>query len=537
MLANCRLDSIGDGSIMSDYDVVIAGGGHNALACGAFLSMQGVSVLIAERNDWIGGGAVTKEITLPGFKHDLFGSSHIWCHVNPDYREVLRPELEKYGLKYLWADDEITGHPMDEGPGIMLYKSVDKTCDSIAEYSKVDARRYREIVEDFVEIRDGFEKGFFSPPNPPSLQAAAMEGSEEGLRRLRDYQLSTRAFVEENFENTYVRAFIHGWAMGPHIKPDQEAMGASFYIMVPAVHFYGQAIPEGGSQQLPFACRRLIEDKGGKVLTKATVERFIIADGECKGIRIEDGTEILAGKAVVTELDPKQTFLRLIEPRHLEDRFLRMVRNFRFGDIGIFRVHYALNEAPHFKHRGDMNNSPYHRMFGPIPEVVKHFAEVDMGRLPSEPFIHSLCWSVRDPSRAPAGKHCLTVDTFPPCQLSDGRSWEELKEAFAATLLRRLRIYTDNMDDDNILAYAIHSPEDLYAHNRSFYKGSPTGGERIQAQLGYFRPLPGYSQYKSPIKRLYMAGPSCHPGGGISAMGTITANVILKDLGLPAREF
>jgi phytoene dehydrogenase-like protein len=521
---------------MADYDIVIAGGGHNGLACGAFLTLHGLRVIVLERNDWIGGGAVTQEITLPGFKHDLFGSSHIWCQVNPDYTNILRPELEKYGLKYLWAEDEITGHPMAEGPGIILYKSLDKTCDSIAQYSKQDAQRYREIVEDFVEIKDGFAKTFFSPPLPPSMQWSVMEKTEEGLRRLRDFNLSTRAFVEENFGNRYVQAFIHGWAMGPHIKPDQEGMGATFYIMVPAVHYFGQAIPEGGSMQLPLACRRLIEAKGGTVRTNATVAKFIIADGECKGVHVEEGTEILARRAVITALDPKQTFLRLIDEKHLDPAFLRMVRNFRFGDIGIFRIHYALKEAPKFKHGAHFDRVPYHRIFGPIPEVVKHFAQVDMGELPSEPFIHSLCWSVRDPTRAPAGKHCLTVDTFPPCELSGGRKWDDYKEAFARTQLNQLRRFTTNMDDDNILAYAIHTPEDLYAYNRSFYKGSPTGGERIQAQLGYFRPFPGYSQYRSPIKKLYMAGPSCHPGGGISAMGTITANVVLQDLGLKEKD-
>jgi phytoene dehydrogenase-like protein len=522
---------------MFDSDVVIAGGGHNGLACGAFLTLHELKVVVVERNAWVGGGAVTKEITLPGFKHDLFGSSHIWCQVNPDYVNTLRPALEKYGLKYLWAEDEITGHPMAEGPGIMLYKSLDKTCDSIAEYSKQDAQRYREIVEEFVEIKDGFAKQFFSPPLPPSMQWMAMEKSEQGLRRLRDYNLSTRAFVEENFENKYVQAFIHGWAMGPHIKPDQEGMGATFYIMVPAVHYFGQAIPEGGSMQLPEACRRLIEDQGGKVITNATVERFIIADGECKGLRTEDGTEIHAQRCVVTALDTRQTFLDLIDGRHLDDGFLRMVRNFRYGDIGIGRVHLAIKEAPQYQHGAWMSRSPYHRIFGPIPEVVKHFAEVEAGELPSEPFIHSLCWSVRDPTRAPAGHHCLTVDSFPPCELSRGRKWEDEKEGYAQNMLRKLREHTTNMGDDNILAYKVHTPEDLYAHNRCFYKGSPTGGERILAQLGYFRPLPGYSQYRSPIKKLYMTGPSCHPGGGISAMGTITANVILEDLGMKEKEY
>ena len=522
---------------MSDYDVIIAGGGHNGLVCGAFLSLHGLTVLVAERNDWVGGGAVTAEITLPGFKHDLFGASHVWCHVNPDFRNVLRPELEKnYGLNYLWSEDEITGHPMPEGPGIVIYKSVDKTCDSLARYSQADARRYRAIFDDFKEIEDGFVKGFFSPPNPPSYHLAAMENSEEGLRMLRDYHLSAAAFVEENFENKWVRSAILGWAMGPHVKPHQEGMGASFYIMIPAMHIYGQSIPEGGSMQLPLSCKRLIEDKGGSVLTNSTIEQFIVSNGECRGIRLQDGAEIIGGQAVITALDPVQTFTRLIDPVHLDGKFLRMCRNFRFGDIGIFRVHYALEDAPDFNNGGDMNKVAYHRIFGPVQEVVDHFAEVDKKQLPMDPFIHSLCWTVKDPGRAPAGKHCLTIDTFPPTELAGNVKWDDVKEDYARVLLAVLRRHTRNMDDDNILASKIHTPEDLYAHNRSFYKGSPTGGDRIMSQLGFFRPFPGYSQYKSPIKKLYMTGPSCHPGGGISAMGTITAKVVLQELGLMAGE-
>ena len=118
---------------MADYDVIIAGGGHNGLICAAVLVGSGLKVLVLERNDWVGGGALTRELTLPGFKHDPFGSSHVWIHLNPAFQR-LRPELEKHGLKYIWSDDHITGHPNKyEGQGIIVYKDVDKTCDTIAE--------------------------------------------------------------------------------------------------------------------------------------------------------------------------------------------------------------------------------------------------------------------------------------------------------------------------------------------------------------------------------------------------------------------
>ena len=186
---------------MPDYDVIIAGAGHNGLICAAQLVKNGLQVLVIERNDWVGGGVLTRELTLPGYKHDSFGSSHVWIHLNPDFQE-LRPELEQHGLKYIWSEDHITGHPNKyEGPGILVYKDVDKTCDTIAEYSKADAIRYKEIYDEFGEIQDGVIKAMFAPPAPPSYLFQGLENNPEGMQRLRDYQLSSRQFTLENFEN------------------------------------------------------------------------------------------------------------------------------------------------------------------------------------------------------------------------------------------------------------------------------------------------------------------------------------------------
>ena len=515
---------------MSDYDIVLVGGGHNSLACAAVLSKAGLKVLVAERNAWLGGGAVTQEITLPGFKSDLFGSNHVWIHANPRINELL-PELEQYGLRYLWAEDEIMGHPMQEGPGIVVFRDVDKTCDSIAEYSSKDALRYREIHDGFVEIKDGFVKNMFSPPAPPSYMPASMEKSPDGLKMLRNYNLSARAFVMENFENPNVQAFLISWALGPNIKPDQQGAGSIFYIMIPAVHVYGQAIPEGGSIALPEALARYVEAHGGTVLTGSPVSRIVIRDGEAKSIRLEDNTEIHARKAVVTTLEPKQTFLRLVERAHLEDDFIRMVENFTFGDVASFRVHFALHEAPVFTGDELLSKAPFQRTIVPLEEIDEHFAQISIGAPPGSPPIHCHCWTLRDPTRAPEGKHTFMIDTFVPSRLRN-REWSGFKEEYSKELIKTLRRFSTNMSDDNILAQHPHSPVDMEALNPCFVGGVPSGGERTLAQLGYFRPFPGYSQYRSPIKNLYMAGPSCHPGGGISGMGVITADVMLRDFGL-----
>ena len=522
------------GSVTRTFDVVIAGAGVNGLACGAVLARAGMTVCVLERAPWVGGGAVTREVTLPGFKHDLYGSSHVWIHCNPDFTEIKR-ELAAHGLEYVPSEDQITGHPdSGGGPGIVIYRSIDKTVASIARYSENDARRYRRIYDDFNLVRDGFLKAFFSPPVPPSLTAQAMERSREGLRRLREFSLSARAWVEQNFSHDFVRAVMLNWALAPQILPEQEGAGQSFYIMIPAIHVFGQSIPRGGSQQLPLAMSRYIEARRGAVLTGSPVSAFLIEGGEARGVQLADGQQIRAARAVVSALDPRQTFRRLIGPEHLSEDFLELVDAYSFGRISICRAHLALKEPPRFTNGPEMSACAFHRIVDSTPQLIKQYAEIAQGIPPSDPFLWSACWTLMDETRAPHGGHTLIVDTFVSNWLADGRTWEELKESYTReVLLPKLRQYAPNIGAETILGCYVDARESLEAANPSFVDGTTNGGERVQAQLGYFRPFPGYAHYRSPVRGLYMTGPHCHPGAGISAAGTIAAKVILEDL---ARE-
>jgi phytoene dehydrogenase-like protein len=518
---------------MAEFDIVIAGAGSNGLFCGAALARAGLKVAVVERNPWIGGGVVTREVTLPGFKHDMYGSSHVWIHTNPLFRE-LRPELEEYGLKYIWSKDNITGHPFWDDTSIVVYHDVDKTVSSIGQFSEKDARRYRDIYDSFINIKDGFLHQMFSPPNPPSLLVSALETTEEGLEMLRNYNLSLKDFVCENFEEPHVRSFILSWAMAPPLYPTSEGKGELFWIMIPAIHTYGESIPEGGSMELPKAIARYIEGHGGKVMVNAPVVRFIVEDGEAKGVELADGQKILANKAVVTNIEPKQAFLKLVEPGILDEKFLRKVKNYDYGMYSVERIHLALNEPPKFKAGEEVDKCAFWRMAGTVEDMERHYAEILMGELPSNPGLWAACWTKMDPSRAPEGKHTLILDTFVPQRLSGGRSWEDqdLVENYRKVILDKFREYTSNMGDDNILAYYVDTPITLERDNPNHVNGNTVGGVMSMAQGGYFRPFPGWSQYRTPIKRLYMAGPFTHPGGGISGAGIVPAGVILEDLGL-----
>lgn len=515
-------------SVGADADVIVIGGGHNGLACAAGLAREGLKTLVVEQNTWLGGATGTHEVTLPGFKHDLYGSSHVWIHANPHFREIL-PELREHGLEYIWSEDLITGHPTANGPGIIVYKDVDKTCESIAWYSPADARRYREIFDGFIEIKDGFIKGMFSTPAPPSYLPTAMQNSVAGLKMLRDYNLSARAFVEENFEHPEVKNVILGWALAPQIMPDQEAVGQTFYIMIPGIHVYGQAIPKGGSQMLAEALANYVRANGGTVLTGTGVRQILVDKGVARGIRLADGRELSARKAVVSSLDPKQTFLKLIDSAWLDPSVIRMAKAFSFGNIGVFRSHYALNEPPDFLNGEAMSKTSFQRIFYSVADTRAHYADIAMGIPPRNPFIWTACWTLQDPSRAPAGKHTLIIDTFVPNTLRSGESWEDIKHDFAALLMQKLRSYTRNMGPDNLLAEYIDTPVSIERANACLVGGATTGGERTLSQSGYFRPMPGYSQYRGPLQNLYLTGASCHPGGGITAMGMVTAKEMLAD--------
>ncbi len=521
------------------YDVVVAGGGVNGLACASILALEGLEVCVVERNPWVGGGAVTREVTEPGFRHDMFGSSHVWIHINQDFKRSLEPELAKHGLEYLYQTDHITGHPdRTGGPGIVIYKSIDKTCDSIARYSEKDARRYRAIYDDFHLIRDGVVKNFFSPPQPPSTMARAMETSHEGLARLQEFSLSARAWVDYNFENDFVKSVMLNWALAPQILPDQEGAGQSFYVMIPSIHDFGQAIPRGGSQMLPESMRRFLQANGNDVRLGVPVERIVVENGRAAGLELADGARLSARRAVVSALEPRQTFRRLIAPGQLEDAFLDKVDRYSFGRVTICRVHLALTQPPRFENGEDMSLCAFHRIVDSTEQLIRFYGEIAMGVPPTDPFLWSACWTLVDPSRAPEGKHTLIFDTFVPNWLADGRAWEDIGTDYARNvLLPKLRQYVPNISDETILGMYVETKESLEAANPSFVDGTTNGGERIAAQLGYFRPFPGFAHYRAPIRDLYMTGPHCHPGGGISAMGTITARVMLDDMGIRAAEF
>ncbi|MCL4745109.1 MAG: NAD(P)/FAD-dependent oxidoreductase [Burkholderiaceae bacterium] len=514
------------------YDVIIAGAGHNALTCGAMLSKMGLKVILFEKNAWIGGGAVTREIAAPGFKHDTHSWGHVWIHSNPIFT-LLKPELEeKWGLKYIYSDDAMVGGAFPDGTGLTISRSVDKTCADFARLSQKDAKRYREIYEFWSEIRAGFTKHWWSPPENESMSIAMLEQTPEGRRMLRNQMMSCKDFVEENFENPYIKSFLLFFSLAPNIKPDQENLGSIFHIMIPHLHDYGESIPMGGSGELSHSLARMVEGYGGRVVPSAGVRKFIVKNGTAVGVELENGTEVYANKAVVTAIDPKHTYLEMIDRSLLPEDVVEGAERFKPGKIPCSNSYWALNDHPVLKAGPEVTSTAYWRCMGFVEDLVDHWAEIERGVMPTDPSINVACLSMKDPTRAPPGKHTAIIYTFAPYQLRDGTDWDDVEEEWGNRLLKTFRKYAVNMSDDNIIARFINTPKSIAADNVCMLDGANMGGEMARFQMGTFRPFSGWANYRGPFKNFYHVGPWNHPGGGVTAMGGITAIEMMKDFGI-----
>ena len=495
------------------YDVVIAGAGHNALVCGAMLAKMGLKVIAFERNAWIGGGAVTREMTAPGFKNDTHSWGHVWIHSNPIFN-LLKPELEeKWGLKYIYSENGMVGGAFEDGTGLTIHRSIDKTCEDFARISQKDAKRYREIYDYWGEIRDSFVKQWWNPPEAESLHLAALEGTQEGRLMLRNQMLSCMDFVEENFEDPYIKSFLLFFSLAPNIKPDQENLGSIFFIMIPHLHDYGESIPRGGSGELSHSLARMIEGYGGRVVTSAPVKSFLVDNGAAVGIRLDDGTEVYAKKSVVTAVDPKHTYLEMIDKELLPDDLVRGAENFKPGKIPCTSSYWALNEHPILKCGPEVTSTGYWRCMGFVEDLVDHWSEIERGIVPTDPAINVDCATMKDPTRAPDGKHTLLIYSFAPYELRDGTDWDDIEEEWGDKLLNSFRKYATNMSDDNVIARYINTPKGIAADNPSMLNGANMGGEMAKFPDGDVPALPRLEQLPRPVQQL-LSRRSLEPPGG-----------------------
>jgi len=517
---------------MAEYDVVVVGAGTNGLLAAAYLAKAGLNVCLVEKQPFVGGGALTREIGTPGFKHDVTSIGHLFIQPNPVIKNDELGLLSKYGLKYIFPEVCTTVIFPDDRQLSLYYPGVDKTCAAIEEFSKKDAEAYQKFYEWSSTILEMLLPFLYSPPLPFGTIVSMLEGSEEGRDIIRALMMSPLDIANEWFESDAVKTMICRVSSEAAMGPAEQGTAFVLFAMVPLISRCGFPLPEGGSGMLSEATAACVRDLGGTIRTSSPVKRIKVEGGQAKGVILESGEEILAKKAVVSALHVKRLFLQLVDAEHLPADFPSKVKRIKPSTHMFFAQHLELNEAPKFKAGGDANRS-FWPVLSPYLEEALEVHEGYKRGLTTNKLLHSLCCTLHDPTRAPAGKHTLYTGCWNPYYIKGGpQRWDEIKQELADSILEKLREHTTNMGDDNILwRGGFMTPLDL-ERQLDYVEGDFMHIGHYIHQLFSNRPLMGWGHFKTPIERLYMCGASCYPGAGVNGGARSAMPVVMEDLGI-----
>lgn len=518
---------------MRDYDVIVVGGGHNGLICGAYLAKAGLSVCVFEKRLEVGGGLSTEEGTLPGFLHNYHSFFHDAAEHMPAMEDL---ELEAHGVEYIRPDVQV-GVALRDGRALCIHAEREHTEASIARFSKHDARAFAQMDDDYHEFMETLVlPALYAAPPKPSEPLVALEGSEEGLRYLRMSRSSPEDVVREVFENEAVRAAVLFQLAVPRgVVTDYGGLGMLVPLVVSGVEL--SHIAKGGSHSVAHALWRAFLRAGGIVRGTREVTRIVVEEGRATGVVLASGERVMAKRAVVSAIDLPQTFLRLLAPADVEPRLLEQVRAYKLDEFSLFGVHLALKEPPRYRAAADDPDLDVALKVAIGFESTADFADlyhqIRQGRAPDPPRLYATCPTVHDPTQAPEGHHTALLWAPAPYELAEGgaQAWDALSEPYAARCLDVFRDAAPNMTADNILGQRILSPLDVERKLSSMPRGGIFHGRMTFDQIEAFRPLPQLSAGRTPIEGLYLGGACIHPGGGIlGACGYIAAGTVLDDL-------
>lgn len=523
------------------YDAIVIGGGHNGLTAAAYLAKAGLSTLVLERREIVGGCCVTEEIA-PGCRAST--TSYIASMLRP---EVIRDlNLATHGLRMVPCDPTIQV-PFPDGQVVPWWANRDR---AKAEFARISAKD----AETFVRVDDRLKKlarylqPFFLEP-PPEIDTSSMIGWADLFRvgkRFRGIssgeisQLvsfltgSLGEFLDCNYQSDKIKTmFLANNVYGKHGGPYQPgtAIGLLFHLLSGGEHelqgFYGHVM--GGMGSITQALAMAGKELGVEICTSASVAQIDIRNGRARGVILEDGTEIRA-RLVLSNTDPKRTFLRMVPSRELPEDFLHVIRGIKM-DGPCAKVNMVLTEEPRFTGTSPQA-TPIERTFYTLVPSLE-FAErcydiAKFGGIPEELWVDCVISSNADDSLAPAGKHILTCFVqYVPYHLREG-NWDEKREALGDRVVKKIAEYAPNVPN-SILARQVLTPLDL-ERTYGLTEGNIFHGDLRLEQLFFMRPVSGWSQYRTPIDGLYLCGAGAHPGGGVTgAPGHNAAQQVLRD--------
>jgi phytoene dehydrogenase-like protein len=520
------------------YDAIVIGGGHNGLVNGAYLAKAGLKTLILERRHLVGGAAITEELR-PGFWFTTF--SYALSLLRPDIIHDL--ELTKHGFMPLLMPS--TFAPMENGDYLLLGQDHGENLREIARHSPHDADAYEAFNHDLLRVcraikplLDQVPPDLFSddPEELVGLAALASRFRKLDKKVLHDaVRLLTGSaadFLDDYFESDILKGYLASSAIiGTKVGPYSQGSGLVLLYHILGEHdgeFGAWAFHKGGNGGFTKVLARAAQSFGAEIALESPVDRVITKDGRATGVALVDGTELRA-PVVVSALDPRRTFLELVDPRELPTDLVETIERFRFQGTSA-KVNFALDGAPRYPALGDRTDQ--YRGFtniGPTMEYLERaYDDAKYGWYSKRPYLDCAIQSTIDPDMAPPGKHVMSCFVqYAPYHLRES-DWDTEKENLGDTVQATLESFFPGFGN-LVLQREIRTPLDI-ERTVGLSEGNIFAGEFLAPQMWLFRPAPGWSQYRTPIDGYYQCGSGTHPGGCVmGAPGKLAAGQILKD--------
>jgi phytoene dehydrogenase-like protein len=468
------------------FDAVIIGSGPNGLAAAIHLARQGLSVKIFEKEDTIGGGTRTRELTLPGYYHDICSAIHPLAKASPFLRSL---PLESHGLE--WIQPEIpVAHPLDNQPAGCLFRSLQKTITHLEQ----DGETYDKTVKPFLNSWDDLLPDILAPfsllPKHPLLMGRF------GLQALR----SAEGFAKR-FKTDKARALFAGLAAHGIMPFDKTATAAIGLVLGIAAHTVGWPYPKGGSHHITKAMKAYFESLGGQIET---------------GVEITSLKELPASSTILFNTTPQQVLQ--IAGDTLSSNYSRKLADFEYGS-GVFKLDLALNEPIPWKDDLCRKAGTVH-VGGTYEEIAAAESATAVGSHPEHPFVLVAQQSLFDDSRAPSGNHTC----WAYCHVPNG-STKDMSDS----ILTQIERFAPGFRDCIIGSHAMNTKA-MQAYNPNYIGGDINGGKQDISQL-FTRPAGLFDPYHIPDSKMFICSSSTPPGGGVHGMsGFHAAESVLKKL-------
>ncbi|WP_197421513.1 phytoene desaturase family protein [Sphingobium sp. CCH11-B1] len=513
------------------FDVIVVGGGHNGLTTAGYIAKAGKSVLVLEGKPYFGGGVATKEVTVPGFKHDLHSSAHLGILINP---LIANDELQlksKYGLEYI-RPNAAYATTFTDGSTLIGYNDLERTLDNIASTcSRRDADAYYKLYQESSAFVPMATAQMFVPPPPYGAFIALLDQGAEGRNILHELENSPLGILNERFESDKLKIHMMRLLTEHFVDPEARGEGGALFMYPAFIEKYGLQTPRGGSGALVDAMVRQLKDHGADLRTDSTVVKVLTSNGRAVGVRLADGAEIFAKEAVVGQIHPFN-LPKMLDEGILEDQTMYEIDRAETAPFCCVTAHYALDKPPTYAHP-DINHAWLHGLCPTsLADYKKVLFDVRNGYIPTIPSLGTISTHAVDPTRAPEGKSTFLVWRIMPFKLADGSSWSEHKAEVEEETLNLVDSFLPGLKA-SVIGKAFDTPDDIAAYSPTFQNGDVSGLASPLFQSQGHRPTPSLSQFTVPgVEDLYLSGVFMHPtAGGVCGGGRVTAVKLFDDKG------